>query len=314
MTALDKLNPFTKKASLEPQIIDLDAKSAVTIFTAIAIPRDNPKEVMGAVDLENYISQAIWKLFDRCRREAAERLEVDEVDLLLTDARIMRVKVDGEEVINPHGFLGRELELLIALTMVRREKFEEGATPFEGGSLRAYLLARRENLDQAIYVGLDRKNTTIYGITREKIAYLSEFDWGINNIETAIANEFELTPDIAAALYLRYAAGTLSARFNKKMEQIFYASFNTLINGLVMSIKNFFGLHEDKLPPIYLYSPFPVPLSVYRKRFTFDGKTIRLIKPAALDLNEFLREEANEIYRELNQLAKRRIKWLMPTE
>lgn len=314
MTALINLKAFNKKAVVEPEILDLDAKSAVTIFSAIVIPRDNPREPMGAVDLENYISEAIWKLFDRCRKEASERLEVDEVDLLLTDARIMGVKIDGEEVINPHGFLGKELEMLVALTMVRREKFKEGASIFEGGSLRAHLLSKKEKLDQAIYVEVAGGQTTIYGVTPEKIAYLSEFDWGLLNLTRAVTEELEVPEDIARRIYERYAKGEIGARLTKKLDQIFYHSFGTLINGLVMGVKNFFSLHENKLPPIYLQSFFPLPSSVYRKKFAFDSKTTKLIEPPELDLNQFLREEANEIYRELNQLAKRRIKWLMPTE
>ncbi len=298
------------------RILDLDSKSAVTIFSLVSIPHDNPRQELGLTDLENYISQAIWKTFDQCRKEAAVRLEVDEVDLLLTDARVMEIRIDGHPVINPHGFTGSKLDVQLAITTVKRDKFvEEADIILEGGSVRAHLLAKNENLGDALYIEIKDDATTIFRIAPDRIAYLSEFEWGEKEIINLLKEELALQDDDSAKqIHLRYALGNLSEKVAKKMDKLFYNAFNAFINGGVMALKNFFKPPSDKLPPIYLNSFFPLPTSVYRKRFSLDGKQIKFQSPAnALALHDFVSDSIHDAYSELNQLAKRRIKWLMPT-
>ena len=298
------------------RILDLDSKSAVTIFTLVTIPHDNPRQEIGLVDLENYISQAIWKTFDGCRNEAAARLEVDEADLLLTEARVMEIKIDGHPVINPHGFTGSKLDVTLVITMVKREKFiEEADIILEGGSVRAHLLAKNQGLKDAIYIEVKGNTTTFFRITPERIAYLSEFNWGEKEITELLRGELGLMDDHSAReLHLRYVEGNLGEKAAKKIDKIFYSAFNTFINGGVMTLKNFLKPRVDSLPAIYLKSFFPLPESVYRKRFSFNGKKIRFLNVTdALALQDFVDDNIHNTYEELNQLAKRRIKWLMPT-
>ncbi len=298
------------------RILDLDSKSAVTIFSLVTIPRDNPRQELGLTDLENYISQAIWKTFDQCRREAAERFGENEADLLLTDARVMEIRIDGHPVINPHGFTGSKLDVLLAITMVKRDKFiEEAEIILEGGSVRAHLLAKNQNVEDAIYAEIKDDTATFFRITPERIAYLSEFEWGERELAGLLQEELGLADRATArAIHDRYAEGNLSEKTSKKIEKIFYDAFHTFINGGIMAMKNFLKPHSDKLPPIYLKSFFPLPQSVYRKQFAFDGKKVKFLKPDdSLALQDFVDDSIHGTYEELNQLARRRIKWLMPT-
>ena len=296
--------------------MDLDSKSAVTIFSLVTIPHDNPRQELGLTDLENYISQAIWKTFDQCRNEAAQRLEVDEADLLLTDARVMEIRIDGHPVINPHGFTGSKLDVILAITMVKRDKFvEEADIILEGGSVRAHLLAKNQNLQEAIYIEVKDSITTIFHITPQKIAYLSEFDWGEKELAELLKTELGLADEATARdIHLRYVEGNLSERASRKIDKMFYNAFSTFIHGGVMALENFLKPRSDKLPSIYLKSFFPLPESVYRKRFTFNGKKIKFLNAIDdLALQDFVGDSVHNAYEELNRLARRRIKWLMPT-
>ncbi|MBI2506664.1 MAG: hypothetical protein HYW00_00805 [Candidatus Colwellbacteria bacterium] len=298
------------------RILDLDSKSAVTIFSLVTIPHDNPRQELGLTDLENYISQAIWKTFDQCRNESAGRLQVDEADLLLADARVMEIRIDGHPVINPHGFTGSNLDVTLSITMVRRDKFvEEAEIILEGGSVRAHLLAKGENLGEAIYFELGEDVSTAFHISPQKTAYLSEFDWGKKEIINSLKEATGLVADeTAQSLYLRYIEGGVGERAAKKINKIFYDTFNVFVNGAVMTIKNFVKPRSAKIPPIYLKSFFPMPLGVHRKRFPFNDKKIRFLNVNNdLALHDFVSDNIHSAYEELNQLAKRRIKWLMPT-
>ncbi len=298
------------------RILDLDSKSAVTIFSLVTIPHSNPRQEVGLTDLENYISQAIWKTFDGCRKEAAERFQVNEADLLLTDARVIEIKIDGHPVINPHGFTGSKLDVTLAITMVRRDKFaEEAEIILEGGSVRAHLLAKKRDIQDAIYIEIKDDAATFFRITPERIAYLSEFDWGEKELASLLKEELGPIYDpTAREIHLRYTQKNLSEKTMKKINSIFYSAFNTFVNGGVMTIKNLLKPRVGKLPPIYLKSFFPLPESVYRRQFNFDGRKIKFLNPNNdLALQEFVDEDIHNAYESLNQLARRRIKWLMPT-
>lgn len=296
------------------RILDLDSKSAVTIFSLVTIPHDASRQEVGLTDLENYISQAIWKTFDHCRREAAERLQVDEVDLLLTDARVIEIRIDGHSVINPHGFTGKEIDVILALTMVRRDKFvEEADIILEGGSVRAHLLAKNEELGDALYVEIKDNTTTIFQIGSDRISYLHEFGWGENHLLDLLKEELALKDEASAkGVHRLYAEDNLSERAGKTIDRIFYNAFTRFVKEGVEAMR--FASAAKKLPPIYLKSFFPLPTSVYRKRFNAYGTQIRFLPPAAdYAIENFVNDSIHSVYNELNHLAKRRIKWLMPT-
>ncbi|KKW17161.1 MAG: hypothetical protein UY56_C0001G0015 [Parcubacteria group bacterium GW2011_GWA1_50_14] len=295
------------------EIVDLDSGSAATIFSFIKIPRDNPREELGMIELENSLSQAIWKMFDGIRVSVSERLGVDEADILLTDARVIGVKIDGNQIINPSGFTGRELEILLALTMVKRDKFIEGKELFEGGSVRAYLIAKETGFEDSIYVEVGDNSTTIFEVTPHGVSYVNNFDWGVAKLTDSIREEFGVEQTTAQGMYKRHAGGEVSEHVRKKMDKIFYDTLAEFINGVIIGIKSARNTKND-LPPIYLHTFFPIPEGLHRKRFSFGNKRMRFLPSAAgSDIEVFASDEVHNRYDELNQLARRRIKWLMPT-
>src|SRR3989338_11055994 len=99
------------------KISDLGPDKAVTIFSTVKITREHPTQALTPIDLENHISQAVWKFYNDCRSEAADKLGKSEMDLAMTDVRVVGVKIDGHQVINPIGFTGRELEIKLCISM-----------------------------------------------------------------------------------------------------------------------------------------------------------------------------------------------------
>jgi len=200
------------------EIIDLGSDSAVTIFSFVEIARKNPNEDLGMLDLQNYISQAVWKFFDSSRTVVAERLGVDESDMLLTDARVMGIKIDGHRVINPQGFAGKKLEVFLAITMVRRDKFVDNAHLFEGGSIRTYLLAKELGFEDFVYVEVHDDSTTIFVSGKSGITYMDGFEWGGKNLVESLEKELEVLPFTADGIYTRHANGMVSESVQKKLQ------------------------------------------------------------------------------------------------
>ena len=295
------------------EIVDLDSGSAATIFSFIKIPRDNPSEELGMVELENALSNAIWKMFDGVREEVAVRLGVDGADLLLTDARVVGIKIDGNQIINPSGFTGRELEILLALTMVRRDRFVEGKDIFEGGSVRAYLIAKETGFENSVYIEVGDDATTLFEIAPSGVSYVGDFDWGGEKLTNAIQDELGVLPTTAHGIYIKHASGGVSLHVKKRMDKIFYDALGEFVNGVILASRN--AKSSNGSPStVYLHTFFPVPDDFRKKRFTIGEKRVRFLTPAgSSDINVFAADEIHRRYDELNQLAKRRIKWLMPT-
>ena len=312
----------TKYKALTP----LDSKSAVTVFKSVRIARSNPREELTPVDLENLLAQALWRSFDQLRNDAAARLQVNEVDLLLADARVVGIRIDGHQVLSPEGFTGREIELQLCLTIVRRDKLPgNGGMVFEEGSVRAYLTAAKAKEIEIIYVDSGDDITTVFGVAPGLTSYIGEFKWGRNDLVEAFAAGFGTAAEVGNALYLRYAAHEISPRVRKKFDEIFRSSFGTFVNGLTMAVRNSIEprLTESKpkahrraagasrLPAIYVRS-FLLPGAVWGKNFTVGNRKVKFVPAPEVDLNEFAGDGRGEIYGELDRLAKRRIKWLMP--
>ena len=313
----------------ERVITPLDSKSAVTVFKSISITRSNPREKITSTDLENLLAQALWKSFDQLRSEVAMRLRVEEVDLLLTDARVTGIKVDGHQVPDPEGSMGREIELDLCITVVRRDKLStDNAIAFEEGSVRAHLTAAMSGNGEIIYVDSGNNLTTVFLVAPERTSYVGEFEWGKDDVVNAFTSNFVVGTEMGNALYLRYAEDNASPRIIKKFEDIFRDSFGTFVNGITMAVRDSIELNMNKtkpkpkhtgksvlkvkaLPPVYVRG-FMLPKSVWNKSFMLGDRKIKFIPAPEVDLIKFIDGGENKVYKELNQLAKRRIKWLMP--
>lgn len=294
------------------RFLGLDSNSAVTIFSTVAIPRANPRETLSEIDLENYISQAIWKFFDKYRGAAAERLNASEMDLVLHDARVVAIKIDGHQVLNPQGFTGRTVEIVLGGTLTRRDDVEDGTQVFESGAVRAYLLAKQEDKKSLIYVEVGDGITKIFLVAPQYTSYLDEFEWGKSDLVGAVASTLEVPRDLAYAIYLKYAGAETSPKFARVLDKIFDSVFFEFINELTGCLESSSRLFHEDIPPVYVRS-FPLPEEIFRKRMNLGKKTAKVSHVPEIKLEEMARDHIYSAYPELNLLAKRRLKWLMPS-
>lgn len=298
------------------KIIELHPDQAVTIFSSVKIVREHPTRALTPVDLENYISQAVWKFFDRCRGEAAGKLGIREIDLALSDVCITGVRLDGHQVINPIGFTGREFEVGLTLTVTKKDMTPDNGYLVEGGSMRAYILAKLLGLGKAFFVESGDKTTSIFVINGSDIHHFSSFQWGGDNIVEVLGRDvLEADKGVLSSLYHKYAKGDVSERLSRRMDKPFYQALAPFVNDVFMNIRNAGGMRFNTPPTIYFHPRFPVPAGMYRRHFPFGSSKLKLLPAEGdLDVEQFINENIHGVYEELNELAARRIKWLMPTQ
>ena len=294
------------------KITDFSPGKAVTIFSTVKITREHPTQALTPVDLENHISQAVWKFYNDCRSEAADKLGKSEMDLAMTDVRVVGVKIDGHQVINPIGFTGRELEIKLCISMTGEKAGENVGV--EGGSIRAHMLSHEEGIENGYYIEIDDSQSHIFSITNQRIAHLNSFDWGRLNLDKAVREKLDLDSKVAYLIYDQYAGGKVSEKMDRFLGRIFWGSFGEFINALSMNVRNEGALKLKEVPPVYIRSSFSLPEQVFRKRYPLGKKNISLKRaPSRLDIEGFLEDGIHGMYEDLNELARRRIKWATPS-
>ncbi|MBT9151676.1 MAG: hypothetical protein DDT40_01872 [candidate division WS2 bacterium] len=301
------------------KVLGLDSNSAVTVFSSVTVPHESRGEISEA-DLENYLSKAVWKSFDFLRSEAAERLEVSDVDLILSSARVVGMKVDGHEVLNPYGFVGRGLEISLCVTMVKRgilEAYEEkdGTTAevFEKGSAVAYLLSKSLDIDYLMYAESENSLTRVFLATPIRTSYLGEFNWGRADIAKVYAENFGVPEETGFEIYNKFVLGDASLAVLEKSRRLFYSSFKKFVDGLTLQVRNISELGLKKAPPIYIQAVFSLPEELGKKTFVLGRRRAKIKRlEGKIEVSDLVNNPPYNVYEWLNQLAKRRIKWLMP--
>lgn len=301
------------------KVLGLDSNSAVTVFSSVIVPHESRGEISEA-DLENYLSKAVWKSFDFLRSEAAERLGVSDVDLILSSARVVGIKIDGHKVLNPHGFIGRSLEISLCVTMIKRGVLEtheckDGTTAevFEKGSAVAYLFSKSLCLDCLMYVEVEDALTRVFLVTPARTSYLGEFTWGKADIAKVYAENFRVPEETGFEIYNKFVEGAASLAVLEKSRRLFYSAFKKFVDGLALEVRSISGLGLKKTPPIYIQAIFPLPEEIGKKTFTLCRRRVRIKRfEGKIDVSDLVNNPPYNVYEWLNQLAKRRIKWLMP--
>ncbi len=301
------------------KVIGLDSNKAITVFYSVDLPHQSRGEISEA-DLENYLSKAVWKSFDTFRSSAAGRLNVEEADLILAGVKVVGIKVDGHEVINAHGFAGKNVQISLCITMVKRDvikepkaKEKENVEILEIGSVEAYLLSRKLNLSNLLYVEPGEEATNFFYVSPEGTARIREFIWGRRDIVKVFGDSFAVPEDAAWSIYQKFLVGNLSDPMTTKLEKLFLEVFKRFMDGVVLSLRDISTRELKKLPPIYIKNQFPLPDIVGKKSVSIAERRARLfLLQERINIEDLVYNAPYTSYEWLNDIAKRRIKWLMP--
>ena len=81
---LEKILPKFGKLKNYHIVLNLDPKYATTLYTSVSLVRDNAKDPIDEGDLDNIISRAIWSFFDRQRSKVAAKMNISDLDVILS--------------------------------------------------------------------------------------------------------------------------------------------------------------------------------------------------------------------------------------
>src|SRR3989344_8189437 len=180
------LRKFGKLANYKIAV-GIDSKYASTVYSSVSLVRNNAKDLIDESDLDNLISQAVWKFFDRHRLRVAQKLGVNDFDVLLTDVRIENVRLDGHKVLNPVGFKARTIEIQLCETFISRNLINELKTFLpassirlisESGSAWTHFLAAGNQGCKFALANISFDQTAMFLAEEFRVGHHDGFSWG----------------------------------------------------------------------------------------------------------------------------------------
>ncbi|MGC9599573.1 MAG: hypothetical protein ABSE18_04275 [Minisyncoccia bacterium] len=211
-----------------------DAALATTIPIPLALPREraNAKTKITIAELENLIAQAMAKIFNGCRSEAAKRFGADELNAVLVGAHAKHFMVDGKTHTSPVGATGKKISLLLELTFTTRAIFEdlkplfnspEGFFFREAPQTHLRALARMRPLPLNV-IAADGEGASLYVLERPKgnyaVLYREKLDWSFSSLIKKVAEALAVTEAAAQELYCRYHQKAMSAHAARAFKRI----------------------------------------------------------------------------------------------
>lgn len=253
--------PFKKPTA----IIGCDSSLAYTALIPVHSIRERIREPLRQVELENLLSQIIGKHINQCRKDAAEALGIDEVDVLLAKSRVVNFTIDGHPVLNPFGFRAQKIEALIELILTTRPVYEE-ARRLSGDNdvffteIAHAELSMLEKVEDAPINVLRLRpwHSSFFVRTPSPIGYTvtrGELGWTIACFEEGIKEAWGVSRDTARSIYegeLRGAYSASTSKFLVKLIKICSQMFAKEMDGS--------GLKGKVFLDTSLSLPFALPL------------------------------------------------------
>jgi hypothetical protein len=316
-------------------IAAVDPSLATTIPVPLDLPRNAGTEhaEIALTELENMIAQAMGKIFNQCRAEAAKRLAIHEIDTIMVGAKARSFMVDGHRVVNPVGFTGKKISLLLELTFTGRVLFEDLKEFFnspddfffaESPQARLTSLARARKLPLNLVVDEGPRGSSVFILQKTKddhpVLYREKMQWSFDALFLRIAADLGVSDATAKDLYRSCIGGGMSesaARAFKKVIDPAVAAF--FKEGTREKLQGFIYVDADHDMPFALphrrngmvFDQFPAEEIVRQLGFG-DAELGDIPRRAVFrNLLPFVEAYFDKSNSEINQKLRRRLHWLV---
>jgi len=289
-----------------------------SVYSSKVIGRENPKAEITESEIENAISQAIWRLFNEERMMFAKRLDLSELDVVMADVRVLYIKLDGGTVVNPIGFTAKNIEIGLAEILVTRELSEniKSSMPKKGELVFtieptascAWLIQKDSKKKDFAIARVAEEKTFIYSsMDGEKISYVSDFDWGVNSVLGSIGGHFGVEDAVARDLLRRYVREDMSVDMQKNLRGIVSEPFAEFSRGVTLAARNV----KISRPVLYVLNNELGELNPGNISWKESGVKMSFLPSVSHEELALHEMSGCDPLSPWNRIAKRRMKWLM---
>jgi hypothetical protein len=316
-------------------IVSADPSVATTMPIPLDLSRERSRwnDEITLTELENLIAQAMAKIFTQCRNEAAKRIGIDDIHTILVGAKANRFKIDNHSVMNPIGFTGRKLSLLLELTFTSREVFENLRQFFKSPdefffieSPQASLLAI--NRSRPLPLNIIHENAsggaTLFVFQKvndaHPVLYREKLPWSFDSIFARLGEELGVSAEVARELYHEYRSGNLSEAAKRGFKRALQPSVDALLDAIEKAkISGSVFFDADHPAPFDLphkhkgvtFAELPVAEILTELGLQTKGDiSEELIRARFRHIAPFLESYFAKSVSEINQKLRRRLHWL----
>jgi hypothetical protein len=298
-------------------ILALRAESVVTIESSVPVFRVHQDELIDEGELDGLLFHALWSFLNKFRPLAAKKLNTSELDLVIANIAVFGVRLQGHNVFNPLGFSGKEIEFSFRVSFISRsllpvleqiaKRSEIGPIVAERGAILASMASK-----PGIFFDVDATKTLWYEIGNE-CGFRGFFDWGYLNIYSSLGNMFGVSPLYASNLVSRFSSHRISLRMKGVIEKVIreeYKKFKDYADASLMLEHHELLRGEGRV--IHFEEEHVSSIFFSDERYKISDDTLFLGQTifSALVLFPYVHPQ----YEYLNQLLRRRAKWLVPLE
>ncbi len=298
--------------------LSIDPVYGTAVYSSRVSSRDKQNEEITEAEIESAITSAIWKMFDDERKKFAAKHNISELDVVLTDVRVLYIKLDGAAVQNPIGFKSRTIEVGLVETMVTRDLSEdiENHTPrkgevsftLENNSACAWAMKRDSKNKEFIFANVTKEKTYLYHADDKDGLYpLGEIGWGSDRVFEGVASFMQVGADTAKRIVSNYANEEMSQDLKKFFRPSLSGLFEDFFKEMTATSLNV----KIKKPLVYVMCedltdletdaisyPRTLPLKIEFLPFVSDKEIVHY---------EYGKSSIDDCF---NRIAKRRMKWL----
>lgn len=335
MRKLLKLIPKKRNFSV---ILNLDSNLALTIYSSVSVLRQKPKELIDEIDLDNLISQAIWRFFDKQRQGVSKKLGTEEINVLLADVRIRGIKVDGHKVVNPLGFKAKSVEIYLSETLAIRdlikgikEMMPANKIVFvsEAGTVLSHALLNCIGDNKSLFLAnIFPDKTFLFHASPGHLFCLDGFGWGGNSLLIGLYENLRIDEFNSRKIIDIYNKNTASPHLLRKLENIFMEECQYLANGIEslapeagkIFINPYFDLpscliserFESKFNKNFKIELLSTDLIMKKANFTIQfNKAVKDVKNLSTLISVLMEIFSIPTNEKINHLANRRVRWLL---
>jgi len=91
-----------------------------TVYIPLRFTRKKREHLLGRAQFEQFLVNAVSAAQNRYLEEAAARLSIDPLDVVMTGARLMHLAAEGQDVALSHGGNAQELEMVLEVVFIPR--------------------------------------------------------------------------------------------------------------------------------------------------------------------------------------------------
>ncbi len=225
--------------------------------------RQDPTKEITPEELENAISSAQKKLHSAAKERIATEIGYTNVEVRLTNAAVISVRIDGQSVHNPIGFRGRHFQLTVFSSFAPLMQLGALETVAKGLDLtllsivaEPYALARCLSVDAgpdsgAIFIDIGGGTTDIALVRQGGIEETRMFALGGRTFTRRLASSKGLSLKDAEHLKLLYSSGSIKGAERDEIRNIFAPEAQTWMDSIELLIDEL--SKEELLPPaIYM--------------------------------------------------------------